>query len=226
MNMWGFRGRRAGSYRQTLLQQDCALHRTFDGFHWLHHYTRFMPEADVAREKRRLDRRLLLHTQKVFWRSSKQWKSRRRAQIGQELDRVYETMRDSRIDHIREWVEKSAAWYAEHGELGVAQELGLNYNPEVVQFYDLSSLVRPGMEGDMPKEKTRHELLVEAGWTYDAGQNRYSPPEKRQTGTERWFDEAAAWTFYQSGLIPAADTTAPTQQRQGPLTDPRKQQPE
>lgn len=68
---------------------------------------------------------------------------------------------------------------------------------------------------------TRHDQLITAGWRYDATQDRYTPPGEVQAGTERWYNQNAAWLFLQS-------TDAPTtsHKRTAPVRDPRRQEPQ
>lgn len=69
--------------------------------------------------------------------------------------------------------------------------------------------------------QTRHAQLIAAGWRYDAAQDRYTPPGDVQKGTEKWYDQGAAW-LQQS----AAQQPTQPQKRSTPVRDPRKQEPQ
>ena len=42
----------------------------------------------------------------------------------------------------------------------------------------------------------RHKDLIKAGWRYDKNQDRYAAPDSPTDGTERWYNQAAAWQQY------------------------------
>lgn len=79
-------------------------------------------------------------------------------------------------------------------------------------------------ETHMPKVPTRHDQLIAAGWRYDANQDRYAAPGSLTDGTERWHNQAAAWSAFQATESgPPAKPAPPVGKR---ATDPREQEPQ
>jgi hypothetical protein len=69
---------------------------------------------------------------------------------------------------------------------------------------------------------SRHDQLISAGWRYDDAQNRYAAPGGATDGTERWYNQDAAWAQQQT-LTSEAASKAPPLHRQ---RDPRRQEPQ
>jgi hypothetical protein len=67
----------------------------------------------------------------------------------------------------------------------------------------------------------RHQQLIAAGWRYDAAQNRYTPPGEVQPGTEKWYNQEAAWQAYQFNQVSDASPRPSAHRR-----DKRMQEPE
>jgi len=70
--------------------------------------------------------------------------------------------------------------------------------------------------------KTRHEQLLAAHWRYDPAQDRYAAPGSPTDGTERWYNQDAAWARLQQEQT-TDPTPAPPKERQ---RDPREQEPQ
>lgn len=74
--------------------------------------------------------------------------------------------------------------------------------------------------------QSRHEQLVAAGWRRSATQDRYAAPGSATDGTERFYNEAAAWHTFQA--VQASEATSPG--TKAPRTragrDPRRQEPQ
>lgn len=80
----------------------------------------------------------------------------------------------------------------------------------------------------MKQQQSRHEQLIRAGWRYDAAQDRYAAPGSPTDGTERWYNQAAAWA-QQQALTSEADTAPTPPDTAPPLhcqRDPRRQEPQ
>lgn len=76
------------------------------------------------------------------------------------------------------------------------------------------------------KTQTQHEQLINAGWRYDAGSDRYSAPGSATDGTQRMFNLAAAWLEFQAGQIDSANQPGQTPPRGTRAADPRAKEPE
>ena len=70
---------------------------------------------------------------------------------------------------------------------------------------------------------SRHQQLIRAGWRYDAGQDRYAAPGSPTDGTERWYNQAAAWQAQQAAVT---DKPAPDDPRARHTDDDRRQEPQ
>lgn len=69
--------------------------------------------------------------------------------------------------------------------------------------------------------KTRHEELLKAGWRYDAAQDHYAAPGSPTDGTERWYNQAAAWARLTQAQTDEVMPIPPNRAK-----DPREQEPQ
>ncbi len=79
-----------------------------------------------------------------------------------------------------------------------------------------------------PQQESRHTALVNAGWHYDAAQDRYQAPGDTSP-SGRWYNLAAAWLAHQAmqAAPPPAEPPGPGDARATKAADdPRRSKPQ